>query len=195
MGYVSWTVANAALGIADSLPMSRRDLLALPIAAAFVMVQWDVVMDPLQSTVAQTWIWHDGGGYFGVPLTNYLGWFFTVWLFYQLFALYLLRSRPQTASEAPVLASRAYWLAPILLYLVIAISWSLPYFTSQDTIVRDARGTIWSAKDIRETAVIILLFTMVPSGLFALYRILSNRIPRQPKDQLLNDGAFAERRK
>ena len=194
MAYVSWTVANAVLDIADTRTISRRDPVALPIAAAFVMVQWDVVMDPLESTVAKTWIWHDAGGYFGVPLTNYLGWFFTVWLFYQSFVLYLLRSRPQTASEAPLVASRAYWLAPILFYLVVAMCWSLPYLTLPDTVVQDARGTIWAARDIRETAVIILLFTMVPSGLFALYRTLSNRMLEQPKHDRL-DGAAALRRR
>jgi hypothetical protein len=126
---------------------------------------------------------------------NYLGWFFTVWLFYQLFALYLLRSGPRTAGEAPLLPSRAYWLAPIVLYLVIALCWSLPYFTFPGSVVQDARGTNWAAKDIRETAVIILFFTMVPSGLFALYRTLSNRKLGQPENNLLDSGAAAHSRK
>jgi len=35
-------------------------------------------------------LWHDGGADFGVPLTNYLGWLLTSWMFYQVFALSLL---------------------------------------------------------------------------------------------------------
>ena len=41
------------------------------------------------ATIRHLWIWEQGGGYFGVPLTNYLGWFFTVYVFFQLFALSL----------------------------------------------------------------------------------------------------------
>jgi uncharacterized membrane protein len=46
---------------------------AVPIVAAFIMVGWDVCLDPASSTIAHIWIWENGGGYFGVPLTNYLG--------------------------------------------------------------------------------------------------------------------------
>jgi uncharacterized membrane protein len=86
MGYFSWSIASILLGEADlrlDRPFYR---VALPIVAAFVMVQWDVVMDPPNATLGHAWVWHDGGGYFGVPLTNFLGWYLTVWLFYQAFA-------------------------------------------------------------------------------------------------------------
>jgi hypothetical protein len=35
------------------------------------------------------WIWLNGGEYWGVPFTNFLGWFLTVYLIFQNFALYL----------------------------------------------------------------------------------------------------------
>jgi uncharacterized membrane protein len=39
--------------------------------AAMAMTAWDVVMDPGMAA-AGNWIWENGGGYFGVPLHNYL---------------------------------------------------------------------------------------------------------------------------
>ncbi|WP_372357091.1 carotenoid biosynthesis protein [Xanthomonas sp. NCPPB 3443] len=172
MGYLSWSVANAALSLADTRLSSTREILALPIAAAFAMVQWDVVMDPLQSTYAHEWIWHNGGGYFGVPLANYLGWFVTVWLFYQAFALYLRR----TGKSAPAFTSeRSYLVAPILFYLVFALTWAFPYFTFADEVLTDQSGTAWSLDDVSESAVIVLLYTVVPTGLMALYRALQVR--------------------
>jgi len=51
------------------------------------MVAWDLGMDPTSSTIRHLWIWEQGGGYFGVPLTNYLGWFFTVYVFFQVHRL------------------------------------------------------------------------------------------------------------
>ena len=68
----------------------KIELIALPVVAAFVMTQWDVVMDPPEATISKAWIWHDGGAHFGVSdLLNYLGWLLTSWLFYQAFAIYL----------------------------------------------------------------------------------------------------------
>lgn len=171
MGYLSWTVANAALNRADSRLSGMFDRIALPIAASFAMVQWDVVMDPTQSTLMKGWIWHDGGGYFGVPLTNYLGWFLTVWLFYQAFAI-VLGKKMGIVKVNDVTERKSYWIAPILLYLLIALSWALPYLLSQGGTIADATGKVWDIQDLQETAVVILLYTMVPTGLFALYRTL-----------------------
>ena len=45
-------------------------------------------MDPVWADIDHSWVWQDGGSYYGVPVSNFFGWFFTVF-FYQLFALYL----------------------------------------------------------------------------------------------------------
>ncbi len=82
-GYFSWVVASTLLDGADQRLDRPFNLRALPVVAAFVMTQWDLVMDPPQSTIARIWIWHDGGADFGVPLSDYLGWLLTSWLFYQ----------------------------------------------------------------------------------------------------------------
>jgi len=49
--------------------------LATSLAGALAMTQWDLVMDPVNSTLYGLWVWHQGGAFFGVPLTNFLGWF------------------------------------------------------------------------------------------------------------------------
>ena len=83
-GYLSWVLANVLL-----CTDRRRDRLptfVVPLIAAFIMVGWDLCFDPAASTIAHMWIWENGGGYFGVPLTNFLGWYLTVYIFLQLFA-------------------------------------------------------------------------------------------------------------
>jgi uncharacterized membrane protein len=82
MGYLSWTLAVVIAG-------ARRA--AIPFLASFVMVSWDLSMEPVWATVVHAWKWLDGGPYFGVPLSNFVGWLLTVWLIYQLFALFLRR--------------------------------------------------------------------------------------------------------
>ncbi len=94
MCYVSWSLAHIMLDKFDH----RADALqrfAVPVIAAFIMVMWDLSMDPSRSTLSRAWIWHDGGSYFGVPFVNFMGWYFTVYLIFQILALVLQKQQPQ----------------------------------------------------------------------------------------------------
>ena len=89
LGYPSRVIAGILLDRAGLVPDTLFRVVALPLVASFVLVQWAVVMDPAGSTLGGAWVWHDGGGYFGVPLSNYLGWYPTVWMFFQAFACWV----------------------------------------------------------------------------------------------------------
>lgn len=53
MGYFSWIVAGTLLGGAQG-PLNRKiELMVLPIVAAFVITQWDAVIDPPESTISK----------------------------------------------------------------------------------------------------------------------------------------------
>jgi uncharacterized membrane protein len=107
MGYLSWTVASLIL---DGVQPAADRISALPALASLVMVSWDLTLDPVASTIGQSWIWRDGGAYFGVPVSNFLGWYLTVFVFFQLFALCQSRHpvRPQpVASEVAIQPS--FW--------------------------------------------------------------------------------------
>ena len=90
MIYPSYIIANL---IADGQTIGTRGGLGrivwLSFLGALVMTAWDVVMDPVMSgPVHKSWIWEQGGPYFGVPVQNFIGWVlttFTVYLLYRLF--------------------------------------------------------------------------------------------------------------
>ena len=84
--YVSWHLAHIVLDKFDS-HADRLQTWAVPVLAGFIMVMWDMSMDPARSTLAEAWIWHDGGSYFGVPFENFMGWFLCVYTIFQLYAL------------------------------------------------------------------------------------------------------------
>lgn len=84
MAYVSWMVAQVICGPAVHDGAGVR-LFAVPLVASFVMVSWDLAQDPVWSTMLHAWIWRDGGPWFGVPLSNYFGWFLTIFSIYLLF--------------------------------------------------------------------------------------------------------------
>jgi len=175
MGYFSWVVAGTLLG-AQARPNRKFELFAWPIVAAFVMTQWDLVPDPPESTISKAWIWHDGGAHFGVPLSNYLGWLLTSWLFYQAFALYLNRRRYVSARSAE--PGRALRLVAILLYLGSGLSHVTPFLIGQSGEVADAANHVWRIEDLRETTVVILLFTMVFTSLLAALRLATENADR-----------------
>ena len=54
------------------------------ISAAFIVTLWDLVADPMvvDEKGRNWWIWEKGGKYYGVPFTNFIGWFVTAALIY-----------------------------------------------------------------------------------------------------------------
>jgi uncharacterized membrane protein len=54
-----------------------------------VLTAWDVLVDPLASAPnVHSWIWEQGGAYYGVPTQNFIGWIltgFTVVVCYRLY--------------------------------------------------------------------------------------------------------------
>lgn len=172
-GYLAWVVANVLLDKADERLTNARkfNVVALPVIASFIMVMWDVIMDPTNATIRQSWIWHSGGGYFGVPLSNYIGWFLTVYLFFQVFALYL--AQRGWASKAKGAAAKSYWYQAVLFYLVIGLGYLMNFITDKGGTVADATGYVWSVHAIRESAVVVCLYTMCFVSVLALFRLLA----------------------
>jgi putative membrane protein len=170
MGYTAWVIGNILLDKADARLGQRFNLFALPVVAAFVLAMWDVVLDPTSSTIHHVWIWHNSGGYFGVPLTNFLGWYVVGYLFFQGFALYLAARSRHTPIGTRALGKR-YWLPPVVLYLLVAGGYIATYVISPNTNHSDALGYVWRGKDINETAAIISIFTMGFAGVLAVLRL------------------------
>jgi hypothetical protein len=63
-GYLAWSLAHVFVGVFGN-KLRAEQIWRVPLVAAFVMVLWDLTMDPIAATVQKQWIWHDGGSYFG----------------------------------------------------------------------------------------------------------------------------------
>ncbi len=123
LSFVSYTVAlllssrlyrrGCDLRLLDSREIRRAPRLLL--MAALFMVMVDMVADPLSVLGNRWWLgkifWYDPPGpYFGVPISNYLGWYFVsavaVAIFQRLDSL-LNRGRRKPLGMIPALPSRA----------------------------------------------------------------------------------------
>ncbi len=168
-GYLAWTIARVIAGATDTRLLGHLTF-SVPLLAAFMMVSWDLSMDPLFSTINQSWVWRDGGSYFGVPVSNFFGWLLTTYVFFQLFALYL-KGR-STASATNQSSSAAELLQALVFYGLIGAGYLLNIL-KQDLgeTVADPAGVIWRAGDIYAVTGLLTLFTMGTFILIGLVRL------------------------
>jgi putative membrane protein len=165
IGYVAWIMGLLILGYVDK-PIRGRAIVYLPLVASSIMTAWDVAMEPAWSTLDHAWIWSYGGAYFGVPVSNFLGWLLTSYCFYQAFALYCRGNPVQPASS-----HRRFWFSAVLIYAVCAMgNLLLLKMPMAPAIVEDATGKPWLTEDILTCCVIVSLLLMVPCALLAWLR-------------------------
>lgn len=152
--YISWLIARTLI---DALAPGRSYHWSVVLVAAFVMVMWDLSMDPSRATINLTWIWHDGGAYFGVPFVNFAGWFLCVATIFAAFAIWLARSAakdvvsPDRMAQAQALGLYAGLFAEFVAFTV---------FGPKTGTVTDAVGQVWNLRDIYESLGLVSIFTM-----------------------------------
>jgi putative membrane protein len=77
---ISWFyMLYAALALCSRLlrmPNGRGRPWLWALAAGAILTAWDVAMDPAMVHTAH-WVWRDAGVFYGMPLSNWVGWFVT----------------------------------------------------------------------------------------------------------------------
>jgi putative membrane protein len=179
MAYVSWMLARLIVGNPQA-PLTKSRILTLPLVASFIMVAWDLAQDPVWATALHGWVWRDGGPWFGVPVTNFLGWYLNVFIIYLLFALYV-RSHPvETIPDED-----ANWWPPLLFYGICAlgnvlqtIHRAVPEFEADPT------GKMWRVADITAASTVVSVFVMGAFLVFASVRLaeMGKRSEREAAD-------------
>ncbi|MCL4504987.1 MAG: carotenoid biosynthesis protein [Chloroflexi bacterium] len=93
--------------------------LARMLIAAAAMTAWDISLDP-RMVREGNWVWQNGGGWFGVPLSNYAGWLLTAGLIAALWGW--IERREDQSSETRT----GEWAAlPVYIYAIIWLAESL----------------------------------------------------------------------
>lgn len=173
MAYVSWALARLIVGRTDA-PIAGLRIVTLPLLASAIMTAWDLAQDPVWATVLHGWVWRDGGPWFGVPVSNYLGWYGNLFVIYLLFALYLHGDPARSIAE-----SRASWRPALIFYglcaagnvLQVASSYPVP------ALVQDPTGKLWRVADIIAASALVSIFVM---GGFVTLAWISLRRQQKP---------------
>ena len=172
--YLAWMLAIVLIGDVRRQG-SWFTTVAVPVIASAAMVMWDLTIDPTASTIHQNWIWEQGGGYFGVPLTNFVGWFFTVYVFLQLFALFVRFQRGADGASQALPSS--YYAQAIISYAVIGVTAVLSYLVfSGNALVTDAAGVVWQTRSIAEAEATVSIFTMIFVSVLSGVKLLQGAV-------------------
>jgi uncharacterized membrane protein len=164
---ISWFAWMLARLVTRQIPWKIKgiELFATPIVAAFIYAGFDYPIDSIDSTVRKMWVYHHPGGQFGVPLTNYLGWIFTGWVSFLLFAL--LEARFPAGA---IITQRRFWLLPAIVWLAIALQYPIMFaHAPEGTIDLDASRFVIS--HIFEASVVASIFSMIFVVLLALVKL------------------------
>lgn len=153
-GYLAWTMGTIFLGNLGR-GLERRNLFLVPAIASLIMVTWDLCLDPIKSTIEGAWVWEGGGVYHGVPISNFLGWYLTIFIIYQLFALYLYRF---SANER-VAQTRIYWILAPVMFLGLALEFLLNPFVQTTNL------------EIYWSSFVVCILTMVPTSVLNIIRV------------------------
>lgn len=148
LAYASFCLARRTFG--PSWATTRGGRTRLVVAAGALMMLLDVVIDPAAVRGGRWFLGHifyypDGGLYFGVPLSNFVGWLLVGWLTIGVYVW----GEHRAGRSGPLAADRgAPGLGIALYYLVLAVNLSV---------------TVWIGEELIATAGIL-----VHAGLFLL---------------------------
>ena len=171
LGYVCMQVANSILQEADTRAKKLSTMIVLSVLSAITMTVYDLATDLQASTLQGSWIWEEGGAFFGVPVSNFLGWWFCTLSFYIPFGLYLHKNPTLVKKEA-----KTNLLQFIIVYICLGMTVVVANVFGLDMTgqATDKAGTAWNLADLGGSAMLWAVFGMFTLAFLAivnLYRI------------------------
>lgn len=160
VGYMAWVIATILL---DNVHAKSKWSVTLGVSmiASGVMTAWDLAMDPSSSTIRNRWVWENGGGFFGVPISNYLGWTITTCCFYVAFALFLRLSK---VSRTVHRRSDSFYVMPVAAYFIVAgdyiFTGLVESHSGMPAQVMDGAGAVWRTADVYHGSALQAIYVM-----------------------------------
>lgn len=115
------------------------------IMASALMVSLDLSFDPVFSSSLHLWTWQSQGQYFGVPLSNFFGWFLASLTFFAIF--FLATKRHSKSSNYAIVFYYLFGLDNVIGDLTQGSPWlalaSLIIFTGTTIIIILVHGDRW----------------------------------------------------
>lgn len=128
-GYIAWTISTIFFKEYGTV-ISKKRIVLIPLFASLIMVIWNICFEPIMSTIEGNWIWVNGGGFFGVPITNFLGWFLTSYIIFQIFAVFNIKMKGNELFTP----KKLYWYLVPVVFIVQGIEYLINPFVKTENL-------------------------------------------------------------
>lgn len=115
---LAWAMLLPPAWAVASRFVSPRQPLRFALVSAVVFTAWDLYLDP-QWVARGLWTWETPGAYFGIPLTNYLGWLITAAVI-----TYLVNPADLNQSRLPL--AGVYTVVAVTQAVALGVFWGQP---------------------------------------------------------------------
>lgn len=169
MLYLTWTMTNTLIGHYENR-LTGKWIFVQALFSMFVMVMWDLLIDPYMSTISNHWVWWNGGAYYGVPMSNYLGWCLCTFTMFLCWGLWVSRKGATKATPAWTLSK-----SNIAMVSMAYLSWPLCYalmVACVDPVMTCVayNGQVWNVLQILSGCMTVGVCGMVFIGAFVLVK-------------------------
>jgi uncharacterized membrane protein len=90
-------------------------ILLLSALDGFLAMNLDMILDPVYVR-SGGWVWQDGGAYFGIPISNFIGWFIVAFASTLIFRTYSLRKPVDMAQKIDFI-----FFTPVIAYVIFGV--------------------------------------------------------------------------
>jgi uncharacterized membrane protein len=144
-----------------------------PLIGSFIASAMDLTTDAINGLVLGNYDYPHGGGFFGSPLTNSLGWIFTTFLILMVWELLIIPHTQRKQEPTPWHLQNA-----ILLGLQITAP-LLGFLITKNREITDVLGNTWQSSYVYEASAMIALLALVPAMLLGIFTYMNHRTERK----------------
>lgn len=168
--FAGWLFADLVIGGKnDSLSRTAR-----PLVGSFVASAMDLATDAINGLVLGSYEYPRGGGFFGSPLTNSLGWIITTFAILLVWELLFIDKKADDPNSL-ISTPSVFHLQNAILIGMMTIGPLIGFFIVKDSSVTDALGNVWQVHYAYEASTMVALLALVFAMLIGIFTWIRKR--------------------
>ena len=156
--FAGWLFADLLIGNAGSRAERR---IGRPLIGGFIASAMDLTTDAINGMVMGSYDYPMGGGFFGSPLTNTLGWIFTVFVTLLVVELVIVPRHEKKDARKPLADVPTVWhLQNVVLLGLQVTAPLLGYLLIPNREITDVTGVVWQSRYAYEASAMTGLLSL-----------------------------------
>ncbi len=183
VGFGYYFYAFAGWLFADLMLHNTKDAkllkLGRPLIGSFIASAMDLTTDAINGLVLGNYDYPHGGGFFGSPLTNSLGWIFTTFVILLVWELLIIPNSGRNTENREL--TPWHLQNSILLGLQVTAP-LLGFLVTENTQITDVLGYTWQSSYAYEASAMIGLLALVPAMILGIFTYMNQKAERKAAD-------------